>query len=123
MTREVLLIDDDLDELEVFSEALHSIDKNIKCTQAKNLEEALQFLSDTSPEFIFIDFNMPKSNGFDCLAELKKINRLSDSKVILYSNHINDEISEKAAELGAFRCIKKPNMISVLAQKLKEIVR
>jgi DNA-binding NtrC family response regulator len=122
MTKQILLIDDDDDELEVFSQALHSIDKTITCTLAKNLDEAIEFLNHSTPAFIFIDFNMPKTNGLECLVEIKKLNKLGKSKAVLYSNHIDDEMTEKAMALGAFKCVKKPNMINLLARRLKEIL-
>jgi DNA-binding NtrC family response regulator len=123
MTNDILLIDDDADELEVFNQALHSIDKTIKCTHVKDLGEALEFLHDSSPGYIFIDFNMPKTNGLKCLAEIKRLKNVEKSKIVLYSNYIDDEMSSKAMELGAYRCVKKPNMINLLARRLKEILK
>ena len=123
MTNDILLIDDDADELEVFNQALHSIDKAIKCTHAMDLGEALEILNNSSPGYIFIDFNMPKTNGLKCLAEIKRLKNVEKSKIILYSNYIDDEMSSKAMELGAFRCVKKPNMINLLARRLKEILK
>ncbi|HEY2722012.1 MAG TPA: response regulator [Chitinophagaceae bacterium] len=122
MTKEILLIDDDDDEFEVFDEALHSIDKAIHCTRAKDMEDALEFLGSSSPAYIFIDFNMPKKNGLECLSEIKKIKKLENTKVVLYSNHVDDQMTQKALALGAFRCLKKPNMINLLARRLKEIL-
>jgi DNA-binding NtrC family response regulator len=122
MTREILLIDDDEDELDLFTEALHSIDKTISCTQAKDLNEALAFFESSLPAYIFIDFNMPKVDGLQCLAEIRKIAKLGGSKIILYSNHIDAEMEAKAQALGAFRSLKKPYMINLLARRLKEIL-
>ncbi|HET9824460.1 MAG TPA: response regulator [Chitinophagaceae bacterium] len=122
MPKEILLIDDDTDELEIFTDALNAVDKTIRCTQTRNLNEALQYLRNNSPGYIFIDFNMPKYNGVECLAELKKLTSLANSKIILYSNHIDDEMSQKAIDLGAHLCIKKPSMINVLARRLKEVL-
>jgi len=122
MTKEILLIDDDEDELEVFTEALRSVDKNIQCSQARDLNEALEFLSYRSPAYIFIDYNMPKVNGFEVVAEIKKIEKLENSKIILYSNYISEEMNEKAIYLGAYKCVKKPSMINVLIKNLREIL-
>jgi len=122
MTKEILLIDDDADELEVFTEALRSVDKNIQCSQAKDLGEALAFLNDSSPAYIFIDYNMPRLNGLECVVEIKKIEKLGNSKIILYSNYISEEMNEKAISLGAYKCVKKPNMINVLIKNLKDIL-
>jgi DNA-binding NtrC family response regulator len=122
MTKEILLIDDDADELEVFSEALRSVDKNIQCSHAKDLAEALEFLSYSSPAYIFIDYNMPKINGLDVVSEIKKIEKLAKSKIILYSNYISEEMNRKAISLGAYKCVKKPSMINVLIKNLKDIL-
>lgn len=118
---EILLIDDDQDELEVFKEALRSSDKGVRCTLATNLHGALEYLRHTTPHYIFIDFNMPKANGLQCLAELKKLGNLEKTRVILYSNYVSEEMNQQATTLGAYMCIKKPSMIHVLSQKLKEI--
>ena len=122
MTKEILLIDDDADELDVFTEALRSVDKNIQCSQAKDLNEALDFLSFSSPAYIFIDYNMPKVNGLECVVEIKKIEKLENSKIILYSNYISEEMNQRAISLGAYKCVKKPSMINVLIKNLKEIL-
>jgi DNA-binding response OmpR family regulator len=122
MTKEILLIDDDLDELEVFADAIASIDKNIKCSQVKSQAEAMDYLKYSTPSFIFIDFNMPATNGLDCLMELRKLSKLENTGIILYSNHISEQMQFKAMNLGATGCMKKPNTISVLAQKLNHIL-
>ena len=122
MTKEILLIDDDADELEVFSEALRSVDKNIQCSQATDLNEALEFLTYSSPAYIFIDYNMPKINGLEVVSEIKKMEKLANSKIVLYSNYISEEMNKKAMALGAYKCVKKPNMINVLIKNLKDIL-
>jgi DNA-binding NtrC family response regulator len=123
MTREILLIDDDIDELEVFTDALASIDKKIECSQAKSLAEAIDYLKFATPSYIFIDFNMPATNGIDCLVELRKLAKLEKTGIILYSNHISEQMQTNAMQLGATGCMKKPNTILTLAQNLRKILR
>ena len=123
MTREFLLIDDDADEFDVFADALKVIERSIRCTQVKTLEEAHEFLRDTTPGYIFIDFNMPRTNGFDCLNELKKLSKLEKTKIVIYSNFISDDMRTQAEKLGAYNCIKKPSTILTLSQKLREILK
>ena len=122
MTKEILLIDDDADELEVFSEALRSVDKNIQCSLARDLNEALEFLTYSSPAYIFIDYNMPKINGLEVVSEIKKIEKLANSRIVLYSNYVSEEMNKKAMALGAYKCVKKPNMINVLIKNLRDIL-
>jgi CheY-like chemotaxis protein len=65
---------------------------------------------------------MPKINGLEVVSEIKKIEKLEKSKIILYSNYISEEMNEQAMSLGAYKCVKKPNMINVLIKNLKEIL-
>jgi DNA-binding NtrC family response regulator len=123
MPKEILLIDDDPGELEILTDALHVIDKTIKCAQTKNLKEALAYLENNSPGYIFIDLQMTTVNGTDHLSELKKLGAVANSKIVLYSNYIDDDIQQRAIDLGAYRIIKKPNMIDLLARKLKEVLQ
>ena len=123
MPKEILLIDDDPDELEILTDALHLVDKTITCAQTKSLSEAREYLKHHSPVYIFVDLNMPTVNGTDHLAELKKLNVPVKSKIVLYSNYIDDNIQQRAIDLGAYRVIKKPNMIDMLARKLKEVIQ
>ena len=71
-----LLIDDDLDDQEIFSLCLKHIDDNVQCRVANNGIDALNILSkdqEYTPDVIFLDINMPKMNGLACLEKLKEI--------------------------------------------------
>jgi CheY-like chemotaxis protein len=70
-----LLVDDDLDDQEIFLMTLEKINKNIKCLTANNGVEALSLLTQNSfvPDYIFLDVNMPKMNGIECLRSIKNI--------------------------------------------------
>lgn len=121
MKKLILLIDDDEEELEFFIDALHQIYFPCDCIFARSAEQALKLLCCTVPDFIFVDFNMPKMNGLRCLEEIKKINNLQSVPVILYSSAINDELTENAMVRGAAACIKKPYKVSMLAEILQHI--
>ena len=57
----ILLIDDDADELEMFTDALNKLDLPVSffCEQVGTIDDALVFLNKIRPDFIFLDFNMP----------------------------------------------------------------
>jgi DNA-binding NtrC family response regulator len=123
MIREFLLIDDDADELEIICDALLEVDKDIQCAQVKNLAEASEWLASNSPDYVFIDYNMPKTNGLELLTELKRDDKLENSRVVLYSNHITEEMQKNAKQLGAYCCIKKPPLIKALVEALREVLK
>ena|SRR5687767_504575 len=122
MEKIILLIDDDQDELEIFEEALKPLPVTFSCKQALDLDEALVILKTLAPDYIFIDYNIPRTNGLECLKELKKINLPSHVKFIIYSNFIDEKTYSQAVALGAFCCMKKPSHTSELTEHLKNIL-
>ena len=61
----VLLVDDDLDEYEIFREAVERVNTNITCLHACNGSEALVTLQEmpSLPQYVFMDSNMPVMDG------------------------------------------------------------
>ena len=123
MAKNILLIDDDTDELEVFADALKLIDPSYTCTQATSLDEAFNYLGNITPTYIFLDFNMPKTNGLQCLSILKESGKVEESRIVLYSNFITDIMKKQVIQLGAYNYIQKPNTIIDLSEKLKELLK
>jgi CheY-like chemotaxis protein len=80
MLTTVFLIDDDRDDREIFMEALAEIDNSAICYTAENGLDALNKLNENLviPQFIFLDLNMPRMSGRECLVELKNRYRRLD---------------------------------------------
>ena len=117
----ILLIDDDEEEMELFSEALGEINKSMSCIQSTSASAALNLLNNLAPNYIFLDVDMPCINGFKCLEEIKKMKGLCSVPVIMYSNWPTEETFDKAMKAGAAACIKKPMTVQALAKILEEI--
>jgi CheY-like chemotaxis protein len=66
------------------------------------------------PDFIFLDINMSKMDGWKCLNELKKDESLKHIPVIMYSTSSTEEEIKKAYQLGAVHFLKKPLHINTL---------
>src|SRR5688572_24050638 len=90
----VLQIDNDLDDLEIFGEAVKLFDSDIEYSGVETLEDALALL-DTDPaavpDVIFLDINMPRHSGFDCYAVLKKDSRFIHTRFVFLSTTINEK--------------------------------
>ena len=74
----IMLIDDDEDDLDIFSQALMKIDPSIQFAGFKNGMEAIKLLNDSDmllPDLIFLDLNMPCMNGFECLKKIRENKR------------------------------------------------
>ncbi len=119
-----LVIDDDQDDQEIFLMCIHKISTHIECTTKNNGVDALCLLeSDIAyiPDFIFIDVNMPKMNGIDCLKKLKTIDRLSETKIYMYSTTSETATVNETAHLGADGFLMKPAKTAELKEKLIHI--
>lgn len=118
-----LLIDDDPDDQEIFSLALKELDPSVICEFANNGIEGIEKLQNTppfNPDYIFIDMNMPRMNGVECLSEIKKITRVKKIPVFLYSTSADPKMVSESKLLGAADFIVKPVGINELVQILKQ---
>lgn len=116
------MVDDDKDDTDMFAEALQSIDPSLKFSFTHNgweLVENLKTGSIPDPHIIFMDINMPLINGWECLDQLRKINKLDSIPVIMYSTSIAD--GEKAIQAGALCHYQKPASFLLLKEFLEFI--
>lgn len=111
----ILLVEDDT--LDVM-DAKRTLDKMgvLHIIQvAKNGEEALQYLEkvdkenpDSKPDVILLDLNMPKMNGIEFLATLRKSERWKGIKVFVLTTSEEREDKEQTKKLGVSGYIVKP---------------
>ena len=120
----VLMIDDDIDDQEIFREVLHDIDPLIICLQPLNAKLALSLLLEDNqrPDVIFLDINMPIMNGFEFLEEMMMHERLSSIPVVMYTSSTHHVQQEKAKTLGASDFITKPSDINLIRTALETVV-
>lgn len=123
MKQHILLIDDDKDELSIFTDALKMIPghERFKCTYASGALQALEMNRYLKPDFIFVDRDMPVHDGFYFLKNARNNHNLWRTKIFLYSTRITDHVHKHAILLGANDCILKPTSISELAAILEAI--
>jgi CheY-like chemotaxis protein len=121
MQKTILLVDDDEEEYYIIKLALDLGNIECHCVWANGLEQATRLLKDLQPDFIFIDINMPRYNGINCLKQLKQIKQLQDSVFVMYSTYISEADHDNAMQLGANFCISKPENIKVLQKELASL--
>lgn len=123
---QIFLVDDDLDDQEIFLMSLENVMPGTACLTGRNGVEALNKLDenkDFTPDFIFLDVNMPKMNGLECLSALKNIQRLKQTKIYMYSTSSETAVLEKSKSLGAIDLIVKPTDPAILEQILAGILK
>lgn len=119
-----VLIDDDIDDQEIFMLALQDIQTSVNLILTNNGPEALEKFAreeDLIPDYIFIDLNMPRMNGRQCLVEIKKIPRIAKVPVYIYSTSSEERDIQETRLLGAAGYISKPSSIPKLASELARV--
>ncbi|HVX25612.1 MAG TPA: response regulator [Parafilimonas sp.] len=121
----VFIIDDDLDDQEIFSIVMREITNNIQCVFANDGVLALEKIKSNPsfiPALIFIDINMPKMSGVQCLSEIKKIKHLQNVPIYMYSTAAEKVIVEQCKKYGATGFIKKHIDTNDLKAELEKII-
>jgi|SRR5688572_8821019 CheY-like chemotaxis protein len=121
----LMLVDDDEDDRDIFLSVVESISPNIVCAIATNGRDALIKLGDakTLPEKIFLDLNMPLMDGRQFLQEIKKDNGLKEIPIVILSTSSDKETIALTKQLGAEAFITKPDKYSGWQDTLKEHIR
>lgn len=116
----VMIVDDDKDDRFFFRSAIRKNNPTFECLEAENGNDALRQLRNAKklPDFIFLDLNMPKMDGKECLIELKKDKTLKNIPVIIYSTSQYKINTDLTKELGADYFLTKLSDIYSLPEEL-----
>jgi CheY-like chemotaxis protein len=121
-TLTVLFVDDDADEFYLFNEALEQSYLPVKMIRAKDGRHLLNLLdSNTSPDIIFMDVNMPHKDGIETLSEIKANNRLRDIPVIIFSTSKNAHQINTCYQKGAHYYVVKPERFDDITKLVKKV--
>ncbi|KRD12364.1 hypothetical protein ASE21_00125 [Flavobacterium sp. Root901] len=124
-SKRILLIDDDIDDVEIFVEAIHALDKEVQCQTELNPAKALEELSgsDKLPDVILIDYNMPMINGLEFLQRLKNIRQSAEIDVVVMSTPPKEVMIPWLHNNNAFvKYIAKPTSFEELKIALDSIL-
>ena len=120
----LLLADDDNDDCLLFRDALEELPINADLTIVNNGEQLMEFLqkSELLPSVLFLDLNMPRKNGFECLCEIRQNETMDTLPVIIFSTSFNHEIVRQLYQNGAHYYIRKPNEFEELKNTIQTAV-
>lgn len=107
-----MLADDDKDDSILFQDILEELPLSTHLTMVSNGEQLMQLLNqmnDKLPDVLFLDLNMPRKNGYDCLLEIKSSEKLKSLSVIIFSTAFEPQVVNILYEKGAQYYIRKSN--------------
>lgn len=124
MSKIIILIDDDQDDLEIMREVIQFVQPGFTCISFIFPEEAVAMLCHKKmliPDFIFIDMNMPVLTGDKCLQAIRKEKNFDNTIITMFSTSMPGSVAAKLLQQGANFALQKPSNISSYHQIVKSI--
>lgn len=121
----IMLADDDEDDRLFFKEAFEEVKIKYKISTFNDGEQLMEHLYEATnplPDIIFLDLNMPRKSGIECLKEIRNNERLQKISVAIYSTSSSEQDIEDTFVSGANVYIKKPNDFNMLKKILSDVV-
>jgi CheY-like chemotaxis protein len=121
----ILLAEDDEDDRLFFKDAFEEVKMKTVVQMVNDGVELMNYLNQPDvklPHVLFLDLNMPRKTGMDCLKEIKSMDRLKDIAIAIYSTSSSEEDIEETFVKGANVYIKKPSDFSALKKILSEVI-
>jgi CheY-like chemotaxis protein len=121
----ILLADDDEDDRQFFKEAFEEIKIQTNVITVNDGVELMNLLNQAvnpMPHILFLDLNMPRKTGLDCLLEIKQMAHLKEMAIAIYSTSSSEKDIEETFVQGANIYIKKPSDFNKLKKILEEVI-
>jgi len=114
----VIVVDDDRDTVEVFTEylAIKGIDVVAK---GYNGKEAVELYKEHTPDITLLDVMMPEHDGFYGLEHIRNIN--PNAKVIMITADLTSDTEKKLRELQATGILYKPYEIDSVVETIEKV--
>ena len=112
----VLLADDDADDRYLFDKVLKSLPLLTRLATVKDGESLMTWLfanSEKLPDILFLDLNMPRKNGYECMSEINHDEKLKHLPVIIYSTHKHEMDADLLYKTGAYYYIRKTDILEL----------
>ncbi len=120
--KNIFLADDDADDRMFFEDALKQLPIPTQLTLSNDGLELMSNLETVVPDVIFLDLNMPRKNGFQCLEEIRNTPKLNDIPIVIFSTTANEDAVNKTYQLGANYYICKPHSFELLVKAIETVL-
>lgn len=121
----ILLADDDESDRLLFKEAFAELKLDTIVQTVNDGVQLMEWLNRENirlPHLLFLDLNMPRKNGLECLKEIKRNEKLKAISIAIYSTSDNVKDMDETFLNGANVYITKPNEFNTLKQVLEKAV-
>ena len=115
-----MVVDDSVTVRKVTSRLLER--RGMDVVTAKDGLDAMLQLDDVKPDFILLDIEMPRMDGFEVVARIRNDAKLADIPIIMITSRTGEKHRERALGLGANCFLGKPYQEAVLFEAINEVL-
>lgn len=120
----IWLADDDIDDQELFIDAVKQLLPLATISVFLNGEELMAGLNaGKKPDILFLDINMPCKDGLDCLKEIRANTANEKLPVVIYSSSVQPKHIDESYSLGASLYYKKPSTFHDFIKGLSNLLQ
>ena len=76
-----------------------------------------------TPHLLFLDLNMPKKSGLECLKEIRELEQYKNLTIVIYSTSSSSTDIENTFLYGANVYINKPIQLELLRKALAHVLK
>ncbi|QYZ65205.1 MAG: response regulator [Gammaproteobacteria bacterium (ex Lamellibrachia satsuma)] len=117
----VLMAEDNELNLIILSEFL--TDRGFKILSARNGVEAVQMASNTHPDIILMDIQMPKMDGLEATRRIRALPQLASVPIIALTALVMPGDKERCMEAGTDSYLSKPVNLSQLSEEMTSLLK
>ncbi|MBC7523374.1 MAG: response regulator [Flavobacterium sp.] len=124
-TIRILIADDDEGDRFIFKDALDGLNLKHLLHTVNNGLQLMEYLTKKDavlPNIIFLDLNMPRKNGLECLKEIRNNKKFNEISIAIYSTSAAEKDLDETFCSGANVYIKKPTSFANLKLFLSKVV-
>jgi len=118
----LLLAEDDDDDYLIFEIALEKTKFLYKLSRAQDGEILLRLLSENIPDILFLDLQMPRKDGHQCILEIRANSRYDSLPVVVYSSRSDPNNIERCYRAGSNFFTIKPDSVNDLTAVLNHLL-
>ncbi len=123
----IFLAEDDADDRMFFEDALKQVSIATELVVVKDgceLMDELEIAAAPPPaQVVFLDLNMPKKNGMECLKQIRNNPKLKHIPVVIFSTSSSKECVEETYREGAHFYICKPRSFPLLIKAIETVLK
>ena len=123
--KRILLAEDDEDDFLLFRDAIDDYNGTLHLNWVKDGEELMRELRESSakiPDMVFLDINMPRKNGFECLTDIRNDKNLAHLPVIIFSTSNDKALVNWMYNAGANLYLCKPTNFRNLKRSIQSAI-